>query len=211
MTEQIDIFNTTNHQVGQCDKKEAHRKGLWHRTVCFLLVDSKKKTIYFQDRTAASEMKTDDFFVKLNGGHLKAGEKVEDGVRELEEELGLKIDKAQLIPVGINQIAVDFSADYKIREFMYFFIIDLNQIPTKVLFTDREVKALIEFSPDEAVDTLTGKNEKVNAQVFDGKTSKGLFLRASAFKNFTDDNLYLRILTTVSRYFSGEDTARLVI
>lgn len=211
MPELIDIVDTTNKIIGKTDKKTAHREGLWHRTVCFLIVDSKKKLIYFQDRSTPSQLKSHEFFVKLNGGHLLAGEKVSQGIRELKEELGLILEDARFFPIGINQTAVDFSEEYKLREFMYFFIVDIENILNKVKFLDGEVQSLISFDPEQALKVVLGKSPNIKAAVFDGDKITELLLSANNFKNFTDDNLYLRIFITVKRYFSGEPKEYLVI
>lgn len=207
----IDLVDTTNKVIGTVGKKEAHKLAKWHRTVSFILVDSKKKLIYFQDRNKPTELQSEDFFVKLNGGHLLSGETPEQGVRELEEELGLKIAPENIIPIGINQTAVDFSEDYKIREFIYYFIVDIEDVLNKVKFQDGEVSSIIYFNPEQALQLVLGETKEITGTVFDGKIKSPIILKSTAFKNFTDDNLYLRIFLAVKRYFEGEPKKYIVI
>lgn len=207
----IDLVDTTNKVIGKVGKKESHKLAKWHRTVSFILVDSKQKLIYFQDKAKPSELSSEDFFVKLNGGHLLSGETPEQGLRELEEELGIKTNPENVIPIGVNQTAVDFSEDYKIREFVYYFIVDIEDVLSKVKFQDGEVSSVIYFDPEQALKLVLGGTKEITGNVFNGETESPIALKSTAFKNFTDDNLYLRIFLAVKRYFEGEPREYIVI
>ena len=207
----IDLVDTTNKVIGQVGKKESHKLAKWHRTVSFILVDSKQKLVYFQDKAKPSELNSQDFFVKLNGGHLLSGETPEQGARELEEELGIKVNPKNIVPIGINQTAVDFSEEYKIREFMYYFIVDIKDVLNKVKFQDGEVSSVIYFNPEQALKLVLGEITEITGTVFDGENESEITLKSTAFKNFTDDNLYLRIFLAVKRYFEGEPKKYIVI
>ncbi len=207
----IDLVDTTNKIIGQIGKNESHKSAKWHRTVSFILVDSKRKLIYFQDKAKVSELNSEDFFVKLNGGHLLSGETPEQGIRELEEELGIKVHPDKLIPMGIDQTAVDFSDKYKIREFMYYFIVDVEDVLNKVKFQDSEVSSLIYFDPEHALKLILGAAKEMTGIVYDGEKELEVTLKPTAFKNFTDDNLYLRIFLAVKRYFAGEPPEYIII
>lgn len=207
----IDLVDTTNNIIGQINKKDAHILGKWHRTVCFLLVDSKKKLIYFQDKSNRSKFESHDFFVKLNGGHLLTGESPEQGIRELKEELGITISPDNIFPIGIDQTSVDLSADYKIREFRYYFIVDVDNVLDKLKFQDKEVSSVIYFNPNHALELVLGEINEIAAYVFEEDKNFKINLTKSAFKNFTDDNLYLRIFLAVKKYFEGEKIKHIVI
>ena len=207
----IDLVDTSNKIIGQISKNESHRLAKWHRTVNFILVDNKRKLIYFQDKGKSPDHNSEDFFVKLNGGHLLAGETPEQGIRELEEELGINRIQGKIIPVGINQTFVDFSEDYKIREFVYYFIVDVDDVQSKVNFLDGEVSSVICFNPEQALGLILGEREEITSTVFDGEKESEMTLKTTAFKNFTDDNLYLRIFLAVKRYFAGEPIKYIVV
>jgi len=179
----IDLVDTTNKVIGQIGKKESHRLAKWHRTVSFILVDSKQKLIYFQDKAQPSELKSEDFFVKLNGGHLLSGETPEQGVRELEEELGIKANPKNVIPIGINQTSVDFSNDYKIREFMYYFIVDVEDVLSKAKFQDSEVSSLIYFDPEHALRLILGKATEMIGIVYNGEKEIEMTLKPTGNRN----------------------------
>ena len=94
---------------------------------------------------------------------------------------------------------------------MYFFLVDIQDIPEKVSFIDGEVSSLVYFNPIKALAIVENDIEKIEANIFDGAETSKLFLKASSFRNFTDDNLYKRIFLTVKRYFDGESKDNLVL
>lgn len=213
MDELIDIVDTINIIVGKEMKSVAHKNGLWHRTASFLVVDVDTKRVVFQNKSKSHthEVDKEDFFVKLNGGHLRAGEGIQDCVRELKEELGLEVKYEEMIPVGINQTAIDISEDYLLREFTYYFIVPVSNLKEKLVFTDDEVDSVIWVDPYESIEMILGRRSETVAEVYDIKSSSSMVLTASNFRNFTDDNLYLRLFLVVKRYLDGEAKEYLLV
>ena len=76
MDEIIDIVDTENKIIGQANKKEAHTKGFWHRTVNFLLVDSSSKTfikLMPRKESCSSVCKSINHVRSVNGSSIRAG------------------------------------------------------------------------------------------------------------------------------------------
>lgn len=102
-TERFDIYDEHRNPIGTDTRENVHARGLWHQTFhCWVLnpVVGEKGSLLFQLR----HKDKDTFPGKLDtscAGHLQAGEKVEDGVRELKEELGLDIPFDQLAYCGV--------------------------------------------------------------------------------------------------------------
>ena len=97
--ELIDIFDENMNFLGTVMKSQAHREGLWHKTFhCWLAqkTEEGKTMLWLQLR----KHNKDIFPNKLDitaAGHIKAGEEVKDGYREIEEELGIKLNKDEII------------------------------------------------------------------------------------------------------------------
>ncbi|GER66690.1 putative Nudix hydrolase [Weizmannia acidilactici] len=100
-SERLKIFDENGAEIGTATRAEVHKKGLWHETFHLWLIGQEKGAahIYFQIRSPQKK----DFPNKLDitaAGHLLAHESVEDGIREVKEELGLDLSMDSLVPVG---------------------------------------------------------------------------------------------------------------
>jgi isopentenyldiphosphate isomerase len=100
--EQLKIFDNYRNQIGTATREEVHRLGLWHETFHCWFISQEEGTdyLYLQLR---SQTKKDypDLLDITAAGHLLANETVEDGVREIKEEIGIDISFEELIPIGI--------------------------------------------------------------------------------------------------------------
>ncbi|MCA9387381.1 NUDIX domain-containing protein, partial [Candidatus Dojkabacteria bacterium] len=121
--EKVQIYNCFNEPTKIATKKDVHSKGLWHRAVAFIIIDTKSNEIIFQHNESPEELSQNEFFVKLNGGHIQYGEEPIDGFRELEEELGLKYKADTSLFIGTYQLSVQFSDNFINNEFIYFYIV----------------------------------------------------------------------------------------
>jgi isopentenyldiphosphate isomerase len=97
----LTIFDEAGNRTGTAPREEVHRLGHWHETFhCwFISKDQETPYIYLQLR---SEQKQDyaGLLDITAAGHLLANETVEDGIREVQEELGLDLSFTDLIPLG---------------------------------------------------------------------------------------------------------------
>lgn len=89
--ELIDIFDENMNLLGTALKSQAHREGLWHKTFhCWLARknDEGRVMVWLQLRNKDKSIYPDMLDVSA-AGHVKSGEEVKDGYREVTEELGL--------------------------------------------------------------------------------------------------------------------------
>lgn len=97
----LTIFDEAGNRTGTAPREEVHRLGHWHETFhCwFISNDQEISYIYLQLR---SEQKQDyaGLLDITAAGHLLAHETVEDGIREVQEELGLELTFDELILLG---------------------------------------------------------------------------------------------------------------
>ena len=98
--EMLDILNEDGSPTGkQVSKKEAHEKGLWHRAAHVWLVNNNNE-ILVQKRAQHIESHPGEYDISA-AGHLSAGDSpMEGALREVEEELGIKLDSEELIKIG---------------------------------------------------------------------------------------------------------------
>lgn len=102
----LDIFDSEGKPLGTASRRDVHQRGLWHRSFhCWILLLSTtgEKHIVFQRR---GPFKKDwpSYLDISAAGHYVTGEGEEGGVRELAEELGIKVPPEQLQKQGIRTI-----------------------------------------------------------------------------------------------------------
>lgn len=122
-TEKIRVCDENGQSLGVAARQEIHQKGLWHETFHCWIVSGKsgKSKIHLQLR---SKEKKDfaNLFDITAAGHILADETVEDGLREVEEELGIKVSFEELIPLGVIKDQIqqkDFIDNERCHVFLY--------------------------------------------------------------------------------------------
>ncbi|WP_300156057.1 NUDIX domain-containing protein [Solidesulfovibrio sp.] len=87
--EMVDIVDAADRPLCVLPLAEAHRQGLYHRSVMVLVFDGRGK-LYLQKRSARKSLYPGRFDLSATG-HVRAGEARQDAAaRELMEELGLR-------------------------------------------------------------------------------------------------------------------------
>ncbi|NOU95904.1 NUDIX domain-containing protein [Paenibacillus sp. LMG 31456] len=101
------IFDDNRNPIGIATRNEVHRIGHWHETFhCwFICKEAGEDFIYLQIR---SDTKKDypSLFDITAAGHILAHETIEDGVREVREEVGIDVSITELISLGVINYCV---------------------------------------------------------------------------------------------------------
>ena len=80
-------------------RDEAHKNGIWHRAVCLFLVNGKRQVL--MGRRSYTKKLWPGCWDVSSGGHVDAGETgLACAVREMYEELGIKIDPRDVRYIG---------------------------------------------------------------------------------------------------------------
>lgn len=110
--ELIDVFDENNIFLGYClTRKEVHDMNLWHRHVSCYIMNKKDGSILMQKRSL-NKIKNPGMWAKT-GGHVESNEDPNDAIiREVYEEIGLKIDKENVNVVEIFKGDHYFSYGY---------------------------------------------------------------------------------------------------
>ena len=106
----IDIVDENGIPTGETiERSIAHQTGVRHRTTHIWIVRKRDEQIQIllQKRSQNKDSFPGCYDIS-SAGHIPAGDEfAESGLRELEEELGLIIDKEELIDCGLHRVAVE--------------------------------------------------------------------------------------------------------
>jgi isopentenyldiphosphate isomerase len=197
MDELVDIRDAETGEPtgGVVWKSEAHRRGLWHRCIhCWIFgVDAGEPYLLVQRRAATKD--TWPGYVDLTaGGHLATGEEPLDGLREVEEELGLRVDPGRLVPLGTRRTEQKIPEGVD-REFQDVFLIRDDTTPGDLRLQREEVEAVLRIALDDA-EALGAVGSAPTLEYRDGRVSETR-VRVSDFVPNSDD--YLRRVAVATR------------
>ena len=204
MDERVDVLDESGKPTGEVAwKSEAHRRGLWHRCFhCWISgTDDAGEPYLLVQRRAAEKDTWPGYLDVTAAGHLGAGERpLRGGLRELEEELGLRVDPGRLIPLGSRRIEQEIPVGCD-REFHDVFLLFDPTPPQKMRLQAEEVEAVLSMSLDDA--ESLGESESVPAVEYAGGKVATTRVGPSDFVPGTNDYLR-RVAGAARRIHAGE-------
>ena len=150
MDELLDILDESGRPTGEVVlKSEAHRLGLWHRCFhCWICGSDPGGTYLLLQRRAATKDPWPGYLDVTAAGHLAAGEKTLDGLREVEEELGLRIAPERLVPLGTRRVEQEIPGGYDRELHDVFLVFDATPLEDLRLQKE-EVEAVFRLDLDD--------------------------------------------------------------
>ena len=156
--EYFDVFDANGEKTGIAVRAEVHRLGLWHQTFhCWVLAYQEEKgwSVLMQLRQWDKDVFPNLLDISC-AGHLQAGEKVADGVRELEEELGLAVTFERLHPCGVMAAEHLLSDTLIDREFCHVFLLREDRSCGEYAYQKSEISGLFHIPLEEFRWLITG-------------------------------------------------------
>ena len=202
MSELFDIYDEAVNHIGVKPRAAVHRDGDWHQVFhCWVIGREYDRSplLILQKRKAHL-----DYPNKIDisaAGHLSAGESPRDGVREIEEELGLSVAYEDLIPLG-RRVGINRIGDFVDRQICHVFLYECNQPLEAYEYKPDEVAGLIKLPIDDAMRLLAGEIPSVMAPAV-GLQSPQITVTLDDFIP-SIDNYLMKILILAQRFFAGE-------
>lgn len=203
MTELLDIYDENLTHLGVKEREAVHRDGDWHRVFhCWVIGrDSLGRDCIVVQRRAAAKDTFPELLDVSAAGHYQAGETIHDGIREVQEELGIPVDFSQLVPVGLKIHVARYGGkiDCEFSD-VFFFVTDCSL--NRFSYQRDEVAGLASLMLDEAIELMAGERDSIEAEAV-GLDSNVIVLRATDFVPRID-HYVLRVLLTARRCLNGE-------
>ncbi len=203
MRELLDIYDENLRHLGVKPRDEVHRDGDWHRTFhCWVIFRAEDGVDYIVMQKRGPDK---EFYPNLlditAAGHYAAGETIADGVREIQEELGITVQFDALIPVGMRASVTRQRGlvDYEFNDI--FFLIH-NRPLSSFAFAADEVSGLVQFAIDDGLALFAGECSSIAAAAV-GFNAGRVTLALNDFIVQYDRYTY-RALVLAKRCLSGE-------
>lgn len=165
MSELLDIYDENHRHLGVKARAAVHRDGDWHRVFhCWVLWRDGQggDWLLLQRRGAHKEIFPLHLAVTV-GGHYQAGESVQDGLRELREELGVTLPFEALVPCGTRSLVVRWRGLVD-REFADTFFLVSERPLMEYPVMRPEVADLLALKLEDALTLVAGEQADVSAQ-----------------------------------------------
>ncbi|WP_444684761.1 NUDIX hydrolase [Alkalicoccus luteus] len=148
--EHVTTFTRDYEKRGTMSRDEVHREGEWHETFqCWVTFDDEEDRYVVLQLRSSVKRDFPALYDITAAGHLTAGEQAADGVREMEEEIGLQVTMADLRPLGRLQDEIEIGA-----------FLDREHCHVFQLHTDRDVVNRLQFRDGEADGACSVKLEE---------------------------------------------------
>ncbi len=203
MDELLDILDELGRPTGEVAwKSEAHRRGLWHRCFhCWIAGEDANGPYLLVQRRDAAKDTWPGYLDVAAAGHLHSGEEVlRGGLRELEEELGLKVDPAKLLPLGTRRIEQEIPGGCD-REFHEVHLLIDSTPPGDLRLQKGEVDAVLSIKLGDA-EAFDDRASVPAVEYAEGKVS-ATRVRLSDFVPNEDEYLR-RVADAAHRLLAGE-------
>ncbi len=167
----LDILDELGRPTGEVvPKSEAHRLGLWHRCFhCWICGSDPAGSYLLLQRRAATKDTWPGYLDVTAAGHLATGEETLDGLREVEEELGLRVRPERLVPLGTRKVEQEIPAGCD-REFHEVFLLYDTTPPENLRLQSEEVEAVFRLDLDD-VEVLYESGSAPAREFAGGKSS----------------------------------------
>lgn len=201
MVEMLDIYDENMVHLGVKEREAVHHDGDWHRTFhCWLVYrdDKREDYIVVQKRGAQKQFHPNLLDVTA-AGHYEAGETSADGVREIQEELGVTVAFEHLLPVG-GRWAVCRDGELVDYEFNEVFLLNDDRPLSAYNYQREEVSDLVRIRLDDALALFAGERETIPAEAL---VAGALTIRLSDFVELADHYTY-RVMVLAKRFLNGE-------
>lgn len=143
--ELFDVLDADGNPTGVVKPRgQVHRDGDWHRGLhvwIYGFSDAEVPFVLFQRRSMSKDTWPGALDVAV-GGHYRAGESLDETLRETEEEIGLVATAGDLVPLG-RRFINDVGAGYIDRELDDVFALRCDQPLASYMLHPEEVDALV--------------------------------------------------------------------
>lgn len=137
------------------------------KSAVFIVIQDQKGAFLFQERVNTGYM--DGYLDTAASGHVEAGESVSQAAcRELQEELGLKVDPADLSFMGVNHRKSQGQVYY---DFYFYYQIDQRGAQDISIAEPQKISQLVWLTRDQFNEQIIDYN-----RIMIDQWSRGIFL-----------------------------------
>jgi isopentenyldiphosphate isomerase len=181
-SELLRIFNEDFEPIGVASRAEVHEKGYWHETFHYWLMANEEGVDYIFLQLRSPKKKDYPNLLDITAaGHLLANETVEDGIREVKEEIGMAVHLDELTPLGVLKYSVHLGSLWD-NEMSHVFLHRKNVTFDSFVLQKEEVAGMYRMKFSDFIALWMGEREEISMQGFEVEDEKKYFYEKSVGK-----------------------------
>lgn len=208
--ELFDIVTADGISTGKAKRRaDVHRDGDWHRSLhiwVYGVDEDGRPFVLIQQRGLLKDTQPGMLDPTVSG-HLGSGEAVDDGFREMEEEIGIQAEPARMRHIGTRPRAAEHTTPGVIdRELQEVYLYRDDRPLAEYRPNPAELEALIRVRLDDAIAIFAREVEEIPAQFLqarDGRIENEM-VNTTMFIAKQVDRYYLRAVLAIGRELRGE-------
>jgi isopentenyldiphosphate isomerase len=206
-SELFDVLWADGLPTGKVKRRaDVHRDGDWHRSVHVWVTgtDERGPFLLAQRRSAQK----DTWPLRLDatvGGHYRHNETLAEALREVEEEIGVAVEKSILRPLGVRLCASETPDGILDREIQDVFLLVDNRPMTDYQPHPVELDALVKFVISDLLALFAGEIDQIPAvSIRPGENGVSEAIVGKDDFIPTIDNYFFRIAIAAGHVLAGE-------
>jgi isopentenyldiphosphate isomerase len=212
--ELFDVLDARGNPTGEARPRwQVHRDGHWHRALHIWVggVDARIGSfVLFQRRSLTKDTWPGALDVAV-GGHVRAGDTLEQTVREAEEEIGLPVALADLVPIGRrfrHSRPGERERGVIDNELQEIYAVRSDLPPARYRLHPQEVSGLVTLRLDDALRLFQGHAASIqgaeSGHVPGGRLVSVSVADFAGVPDGGDDGYSVRALTALRAVLAGE-------
>ncbi|MDE1810577.1 MAG: NUDIX domain-containing protein [Candidatus Micrarchaeota archaeon] len=199
----VDIFDKDMNPLGVASRRVAHEYDLWHKSFdCFIVTANDGGQVLLQRRGSGKALYP-NLLDATSSGHYQSGEGAEAAVREIHEELGVKVAFEELAPLGIR---LDLSRYH--TSFADIFLLRRDDGLMSYMPNTAELDGIVAVGIKDGLELLSGKVSKITVKgtVFDKAKSSWMARDIEITKMdfiYYVDNYFYKVFVAAERFLEG--------
>jgi len=186
-------------------REEVHRDGDWHETFQCWFIEQVENTYYiYVQKRSANKKDYPSMYDITAAGHLLVDETVEDGVREIKEELGIDVslDELTFLQAIPNSITLPNLID---NEISLVYLYEVKK-PIRFSFLDEEVEAVMRVKLSDFEKLVFGEVDQVFCQKHEDGEINGCCITISKSQMVPHEmNYFKKVMNKINEYVNNKD------
>jgi len=208
VTELFDIYDENQQHIGVKERAAVHRDGDWHKVFhCWVIYRDDDGTDYLVMQKRGPDKDTFPNLLDISAaGHYQAGEDIRDGIREVQEELGIQVDFEDLVFLGQHKGVAHYE-NLIDRQFCDVFLLVHKQDIRDYDYQKEEISGLVVFSLQDGLKLFDGAVRTIPAKAV-GLGVDELEISEADFVPRTDDYI-INVMRLAVCCLNGERNLKL--